>query len=131
MSALPGAPNKLSIQAHTAEVLRQIEGAGLGDGGWVGGDAWFGSIMTCVELKHRFNVYSSFIVKGHTLMFPMVALHTVLQARHGSRPAGHWVAMKATITDVEVIGSTTTSCSDGSLLLLVTVVVVGVVVSRR
>jgi hypothetical protein len=59
-TSLPGNPNK---QAHSAEVLRQVEGAEVVPGGWVGGDAWFGSVMTCVEVKKQFNAYSTFIVK--------------------------------------------------------------------
>jgi hypothetical protein len=91
------------MPAHTAEVLRQVEGAGVIEGGWVGGDAWFGSVMTCVEVKKRFGVYSTFIVKGNDKFFPVGVLHSVLTARHGTRPAGHWVTMTATISDVQVI----------------------------
>ena len=72
-------------------------------GGWVGGDAWFGSVMSCVELAKEFGVYSTFILKGHTYMFPYTALHSVLVARHGDRPAGHWVTMATTIAGVQVI----------------------------
>ena len=48
VSSLPlGEP----ILQHVGEVLRQCEGAKLASGGWVGGDAWFGSIPAVVELK--------------------------------------------------------------------------------
>jgi Transposase IS4 len=96
-------PLRKPIAAHVAEVMRQVKGANVAQGGWVGGDAWFGSVMTCVELMKEFGVYSTFIVKGNTLYFPMAALHSVLSARHGNRPAGHWVTMTATIADVNVI----------------------------
>ena len=33
-------PVKTPMQAHSAEVLRQADGAGVIEGGWVGGDAW-------------------------------------------------------------------------------------------
>lgn len=85
-TSLPGNP---PIQAHTAEVLRQVAGAGVLPGGWTGGDAWFGSVMTCVEVMKQLEVHSSFIVKNNVLFYPMGALHTILKARHGDRPAGH------------------------------------------
>jgi hypothetical protein len=43
-------PDQSKIGAHTAEVLRQIEGAHLAEGGWVAGDSWFGSVATAVKL---------------------------------------------------------------------------------
>jgi hypothetical protein len=86
MSHLPG---KQKMQAHVAEVLRQVEGAAVAEGGWVGGDAWFGSVMNCVEVMKRHKVHSTFVIKGHSLMFPMGVLHSVLEAQHGNRPAGH------------------------------------------
>ena len=43
-------PGKEPIKATVSEVLRQVKGSGVEEGGWVGGDAWFGSIMTCVEV---------------------------------------------------------------------------------
>ena len=72
------------------------------DGGWVGGDAWFGSIESCIELKRRCGVYSTFIVKQNIKYFPMQVLYKILLARHGSRPAGHWVVMQSKIADVEL-----------------------------
>ena len=53
---LPGGGN---LPIHTAEVLRQVEGTGLIIGGWVCGDAWFGSSMSAVELRIRKGIYSS------------------------------------------------------------------------
>ena len=38
------------ISYHTAEVLRQAEGSRVVRNGWVGGDAWFGSIESCIEI---------------------------------------------------------------------------------
>ena len=46
------------VSYHTAEVLRQAEGANVVRGGWVGGDAWFGSIESCIELKKHLGLYS-------------------------------------------------------------------------
>lgn len=96
-------PTEDDIQAHVAEVLRQVEGAGLKRGGWVGGDAWFGSVMSCVELMKRFGVHSTFIIKNNTFLFPIAPLLAVLQARHGEHPAGHWVVMKTVISDVQLL----------------------------
>jgi hypothetical protein len=100
---LTSLPNSPDMQAHTAEVFHQVEGAGVKLGGWVGGDAWFGSVVTAVEVMHRLGVHSTMIIKGHTHMFPMLALHPVLQARHGKRPAGHWVTMKAKVGGVNLL----------------------------
>jgi len=94
-------PGKPEITASCAETLRQVEGANLERGGWVGGDAWFGSVQTAVELFLRFGVYSTFIVKNNTNLFPMAVLNEVLKARH-SRQAGHWVVMTATINEINV-----------------------------
>jgi hypothetical protein len=100
MSSLPG---KNVMQTQCAEVLWQADGSGVVEGGWIGGDAWFGSVMTCVELMKRKKVYSTFVLKGHNLLFPQGVLHSVLEARHGERPAGHWVSMTATIDGVDII----------------------------
>jgi hypothetical protein len=70
-------PNSPDMQAHTAEVLRQVEGASVRRGGWVGGDAWFGSVMTAVEVKKRLGVHSTMIIKGNTHLFPMKVLHAI------------------------------------------------------
>ena len=88
------------MSAHTAEVLRQADGAALEEDGWVGGDAWFGSVMSAVELRTRLNVHSTFIIKQHTNYYPMQVLARILKARHGDRPAGHWVTMRAVISGV-------------------------------
>ena len=90
------------IQYHVAEVLRQAENSNAVEGGWVGGDAWFGSINTAVELKAKLGIYSTFIVKQNLNYFPMQVLHAILVARYSKRPAGHWVTMKATISGVDL-----------------------------
>jgi hypothetical protein len=40
-------PKGEEVSYHTAEVLRQAEDSNLVEGGWVGGDAYFGSIESC------------------------------------------------------------------------------------
>jgi hypothetical protein len=74
---LLGNPN---MQSHCAEVLRQVKGAGVQPGGWTGGDAWFGSVMSCVELYKRFGVHSTFVIKNNRIFYPMAALQAVLKA---------------------------------------------------
>jgi hypothetical protein len=98
-SSLPG---NQEIKSHTAEVLRQVEGSGLKQGGWVGGDAWFGSVMTCVEVWKRFGVYSTFIIKNNSNMFPMQQMFAVLKARYGNKPAGHWVVFQTEISGLKL-----------------------------
>jgi hypothetical protein len=56
-------PKKELITVSTAEVLRQVEGAKVEDGGYAIGDAWFGSVQAVVELRNSLNVFSAFIVK--------------------------------------------------------------------
>ena len=62
---LPGGGD---MPVHTAEVLRQTKGSGLIKGGWVFGDAWFGLIMTSIELLIRQGVYSSKSIVIYTLL---------------------------------------------------------------
>ena len=105
-SAMPHPENsgrKKTIGSHTAEVLRQVEGAGLEEGAWVGGDAWFGSVTTAVEVYSRFKVHSTFIIKNNDDFYPMRALLAVLKARYPKRAAGHWVTMTTTIGEVPLI----------------------------
>ncbi len=68
----------------------------------MGGDALFVSVESCVELTNVLRLYSKFIVKQNVNYFPMNVFHSVLIARHRSRPAGDWVVMKATIGGVEL-----------------------------
>ncbi|CAB9499209.1 unknown protein [Seminavis robusta] len=99
-TSLPGSP---VMPGHAAEVLRQVRDAKVERGGWCGGDAWFGSVATCVELKKRLGVHSTFIMKNNKHFFPIEALMAVLTARHGDRPAGHWVTMTTEIAGVKLI----------------------------
>lgn len=94
-------PLKEEILQHVGEVLRQCEGANLVEGGWVGGDAWFGSIPAVVELKKKKNVYSTFILKQHVQYCPKQIIHAIIRARSPKYPAGRHVVMKATISGVE------------------------------
>lgn len=64
-------PKTEHISHHTAEVLRQAEESEVEKGGWVGGDAWFGSIESGVELMKRLGLFSTFIVKQNLKYFPM------------------------------------------------------------
>jgi hypothetical protein len=63
-------PNGMEIPAHAAEVLRQIKGANVVEGGWVGGDAWFGIMVTALEAKKHLNVDSTWIIKGNHAFIP-------------------------------------------------------------
>jgi hypothetical protein len=97
-------PNGADILAHTAEVLRQVEGAAdVVSGRWVGGDAWFGSVMTAVEVKKRMEVDSAWIIKGNHSFYPMASLHAVLKGRFGNKCAGHWVSMTSVICGVKLL----------------------------
>ena len=60
-------PGQQTIPSHTAEVSRQVEGAHIPPNGWVGGDAWFGSVSTAIEVFKKFNVHSTWIIKKQYL----------------------------------------------------------------
>jgi hypothetical protein len=96
-------PNAMEISAHAAEVLRKIKGANIVKGGWVGGDAWFGSMVTDLEAKKRLNIDSTWIIKGNHAFYPMGALHAVIKARFGTKIAGHWVTMTTTISGINMM----------------------------
>jgi len=83
-------------------VLRQLEGSYVQPGGWVGGDAWFGSVQAAVECKRRHDVYCTFVIKTQTACYPMEVINMVMKARHATKPAGHWVVMRAMINGVNV-----------------------------
>jgi hypothetical protein len=100
---LSSLPDGTKVGAHTAEVLRQVEGAGVQRGGWVGGDAWFGSVISSVEVFKRFGVHSSWVIKTNHHFYPKQCLERMLRARHGSRIAGKWVVFSTTIADVPLI----------------------------
>ena len=70
--------------------------------GWVGGDAWFGSIGTAVEVKVRLGIDSTWIIKNNTSFFPKKAL-LAMSARHGYYVEGNWVVFTAEISGVKLI----------------------------
>jgi hypothetical protein len=84
-------------------MLRQAEGANVVAGGWVGGDAWFSSVMSAVELKKRLNLNSTFIIKKNITFFPAKALHGILRSRFGDKTAGHWFLMTTTSAGVKLM----------------------------
>jgi hypothetical protein len=96
-------PNSMEIPAHAAEVLRQIKGENVVEGGWVGGDAWFGSMVTALEAKKRRNIDSTWIIKGNHAFYPMGELHAVIKARFGTKIGGHWVTMTTTIDVIKMM----------------------------
>ena len=59
-------PQQEPILSHVAEVLCQADGASVIKGGWIGGDAWFGLINSCVKLKKRLDIHSTFIINTNT-----------------------------------------------------------------
>ena len=103
MISLIGNGGSTPIPAHTAEVLRQVKNSGLKRGGWVGGDAWFGSIQTAVNTKLVHGVHSTFVIKNNSTLFPMSPLKAVLKARYGSNATGKWVVFQTTISGVKLI----------------------------
>jgi hypothetical protein len=96
-------PRTEPIMAHVAETLRICESSNLVEGGWVGGDAWFGSVPCAVELKNKLGVFSTFIIKQNIQYCPLQVIQQVMQARNtdGHR-AGRHVVMKATISGVDL-----------------------------
>ena len=103
-NGLPSAlPDRSAIMTHTAEVLRLVTNAKIPEGGWVGDDSWFGSIMTAVEVMKCCGVHSTWIIKQNQQWFPMKALKAVMNARFGQRPAGHWVTFTTTIAGVNLL----------------------------
>jgi hypothetical protein len=99
-TSLPGNPD---IESYTAEVLCQVKGAGVAPSGCTSGDAWFGSVMTSIELMVCMKVHSTFIVKNNAMLYPMPVLHKILLARHGNKPTGHWVVMTTTIAGMKLL----------------------------
>jgi hypothetical protein len=95
-------PNGVEINDHCAETLRQAEGVNVVEGGWIGGDAWFGSVMMAVELKKRLNLNSTFIINDNIRLYPTKALHGILRSRFGDKAAGHWIVMTTTIAGVKL-----------------------------
>jgi hypothetical protein len=96
-------PNGMEIPAHAAEVLQQIKGANVVKGGWVGGNAWFGSMVTALEANKRLNIDSTWILKGNHAFYPMGALHAVIKAWFGTKIAGEWVTMTTPISGIKMM----------------------------
>ena len=64
-------PRKEPIMTHVAETLRQCKSAKVELGGWVGGNAWFGSIPCVVELENKLGLFSTFIMKQNVQYCPL------------------------------------------------------------
>ena len=103
-------PNGAPIGVAASEVLRTCE-AVFGDrrdkpadapNDQVVGDAWFGSLLTVIELFIRLGIYGTFVIKGGTKLFPKKQLLHLLRARF-LFAAGNWVVMSATIAGVPVM----------------------------
>eukprot|EP00035_Acanthoeca_spectabilis_P014848 m.291840 g.291840 ORF g.291840 m.291840 type:complete len:809 (-) comp16232_c0_seq5:41-2467(-) len=100
-------PDKKRTGTSVSECLRAAEGV-FGpkcDGApirWVGGDAWFGSVTTAVELKTRLGVDSTFIVKNNTRFFPKEQLRLILDARHNDQ-RGQWAVMSTEVGGVKLM----------------------------
>ena len=88
------APSKRGILAGEAEAMRQVEGSRLQRGGWVGGDAWFGSVSLLLLLFLYFGVFGTFVIKNNTHLFPKRQLCERLKAIGGgaSPKAGTWTS---------------------------------------
>jgi hypothetical protein len=96
-------PMREPIMAHVAETLRQCESESIVEGGWVGGNAWFGLIPCVVELKNKTNVYSTFIIKQNLQYCPVQVIQRIMKARYcDGGLAGRHAVMKATISGVEM-----------------------------
>ena len=50
-------------------MLSQVEGSDIPEGGWVGGDAWFGSRTTAIEVYNSFRLTKHGSVKIATFFF--------------------------------------------------------------
>ncbi len=82
--------------AHVVETLHQCESAKVAEGGWVGGDAWFGSIPCVVELKNKLGVFSTFIIKQNVQYCLLQVIQRIMRAQNKDRcSAGCHVVMKA------------------------------------
>eukprot|EP00957_Ditylum_brightwellii_P020047 1512820-Ditylum_brightwellii.AAC.1 len=56
---LSSVSNSGTIPSHTSEVLWQVEVSNLSEGAWVGGNSWFGSVTTVVEVYNKFKIEST------------------------------------------------------------------------
>ena len=73
-----------TFKVHTADVLCQVEGTGVVRNGWVGDDNWVDSVVSCIYIRKKMKVHSTFIVKNSTSFFPMKVLHKILQVQYGN-----------------------------------------------
>ena len=89
-----------TIPFHTPEVMLQVDGANVPPIILVGGDTWFDSVGTAIEVYKKFNVHSTFLTKNIMYLYPMGALHSVLQARF-PKSVGHWVVFTAKIASID------------------------------
>ena len=97
-------PTKTLIPAHTAKVLCQVQGIDMINKGWVGEDAYFGSLVIVVETKVPFGVDSTWIIKNNSGLYPEAVLLVILNAWHGRHPEGSWFLIEAVISGVSLIG---------------------------
>jgi hypothetical protein len=68
-----------------------------------GGDSWFGSVKTAVEVKKWFGVHSTWIITQNQHCFFMRPLFAIFNARFKIHPLGHWVMMRTEIAGVRLI----------------------------
>jgi hypothetical protein len=54
---------KVPMKARTAKVLHLAEGTAVMEGGCIDGDAWLGSVMSCVEQMKRLKLHATFVIK--------------------------------------------------------------------
>ena len=91
------------MSAHVAETMRQVKNSKLRKGGWVGGDAWFGSVCCTFSLMKEFGIHSTFIIKNNSTWFLQRILISILKSRHGERIAGKWAVMVTYINEIKII----------------------------
>ena len=100
---VPHILGRTKIVTHAAEVLRKVEDANVARNGWVGGDDWFGSAHSCVELRKISGVHSAFAIKNNKSFFPMKLFPKTIMTKHDNRHAGHWVVMETILPEVKLM----------------------------
>ena len=80
-------------------MLRQVEGSDITEGRWVGGEMWFGSITTAIEVYKKCKVHSTWVIKNNKFVFPMEFICEIIKARH-KKTMEHWVVVITEISDV-------------------------------
>ena len=76
-----------AITFHTSEVLCQVEGSEIPEGGWVGVDTWFGSITIAIEVYKKCKVRLTWVIKNK-FIFPMEVKYEIIKERH-KKTMGH------------------------------------------